>query len=239
MRVTYSTTMPRKIPLIVRPAELRYDQGEVLPCGAQYMRLESPAALRQHWSSVRDLRPYASCGTGASSPAMFLDKHEWIFAPTREALVAAVTRWDELGITPRWYDSWAEESEVHEHLELRRVERRKRMISQKRWSAPDEISFILRSQNADRISFHGFWRLANLPCGLTHFDWFSEQAKVPEERDLQPQLVTMLLQRLTFADWKLHCTQDDVVFFCGGEVDREILQWQRERDEGRDPERGA
>lgn len=231
--------MPRKLPIIVRPAELRYDQGEILPCGAQYMRFESPAALRQHWSSVRDLLPYASCGTGASNPAMFLGKHEWIFAPTREALVAAVTRWNELGITARWYDAWAEESEVHEHLERRRVERRKRMISQKRWSAPDEISFILRSQNAERIAFHGFWRLANLPCGLTHFDWFSEHAKAPEDCDLEIRRVTILLQRLTFADWKLHCTQDDVAFFCGGEVDREILQWQRERREGTDPHEGA
>ena len=80
-----------------------------------------------------------------------------------------------------------------------------------------------------------FWRLANLPCGLTHFDWFSEQTKVPEERDLEAEVVKTLLQRLTFEDWKRHSTQDDVAFFFGGEVDIEIAEWQRDRDEGRDP----
>lgn len=227
--------MPRKLPVIVRPADLRYDQGEVLPSGAQYMRLETLESLRLHWSNVRDSRPYAGCGTGASQPSMFLGQHEWIFAPSREALVSAVTRWDELEIAPRWYDTWAEESEIHEQIEHRRVARRKQRIAEKRWSASDEISFILRNQNANKIAFCGFWRLANLPCGLTHFDWFSEQTKAPEERDLETEVVKTLLQRLTFEDWKRHSTQDDVAFFFGGEVDIEIAEWQRDRDEGRDP----
>lgn len=231
--------MPRKLPLEVRPADLKYDHAEVLPGGAQYVRLESLAALRRHWAIVRDLRPYASCGTGASQPPMFLSSHEWIFAPTREALIAAVTRWDEFEITPRWCDAWSDESEIHEHLEHRRIERRQNKMLQKRWSASDEISFILRSQNADKISLKGFWRLANLPCGLTHFDWFSEQAKVPDDSGLSPEEVKILLQRLTFLDWKTHQTQDDVAFFCGGEVDIEIAEWQRDQDEGRPPYENA
>ena len=46
------------------------------------------------------------------------------------------------------------------------------------------------------------------------------------------------MQRLTFDDWKLHSTQDDVIFLCGIEVDADIADWQRERDEGRDPYEG-
>ena len=230
--------MPKTLPVIVRPAELRYDQGEFHPCGAQFVKLESLDALRLHWSSVREVRPFASCGTGAYDPPMFLGNHEWIFAPSKEALVSAVTRWDELGITPRWYDTWAEESEVHEQIELRRGARRAKRIAEKRWSAPDEMAFILRSQNADQISMRGFWRLANLPCRLTHFDWFSEHAKVPQDRELDIEVVNVLMQRLTFDDWKLHSTQDDVIFLCGIEVDADIADWQRERDEGRDPYEG-
>lgn len=230
--------MPKKLPINVRPAELRYDHGEVLSSGAQFVRLESLEALRLHWSTVRDFRPFASCGTGAYQPAMFLGQHEWIFAPSQESLVSAVTRWDEIGIAPRWYDTWAEESEVHEEIERRRVKRRTTRIAAQRWSATDELSFILRSQNADRIAFRGFWRLSNLPCGLSHFEWFSEQAKVPLDRDLDVQAVKVLMQQLTFEDWQRHCSQDDVAFFRGNEVDQDIAEWQRERDEGREPYEG-
>jgi hypothetical protein len=90
--------MPQKLPLIVRPAALRYDQGESLPGGAQFMKFDRVDELEAYWARSKGERPYACCGTGATEPALFLDSREWIFAPTREALVAAVTRWEEFGI---------------------------------------------------------------------------------------------------------------------------------------------
>lgn len=108
--------MPQKLPLIVRPAALRYDQGESLPGGAQFMKFDRVDELEAYWARSKGERPYACCGTGATEPALFLDSREWIFAPTREALVAAVTRWEEFGILPRWYDLLAEEWEAHDEI---------------------------------------------------------------------------------------------------------------------------
>ena len=133
--------MPQKLPLIVRPAALRYDQGESLPGGAQFVKFNQVDELAAYWARSKGERPYACCGTGATEPALFLDSREWIFAPTKEALVAAVTRWEEFGILPRWYDLLAEESEAHDEIEAKRSASRHRRVFNDQWSTADESAF--------------------------------------------------------------------------------------------------
>lgn len=225
--------MRPKLPIVARPADLRYDHGESLPGGAQFARLDTLEALRSHWEMTRAERPYACCGTGANSPAYFLRPKEWVFAPTVEALVAAVTRWDEFGIAPRWYDAWSDESEVHDDFAARRAARRSRRIAEGRWSGPDEIAYRLRSEKEAEVLMRGHWRLANLPCGLTHFDWLSEHAKAPSDPALNVEEVAATFRRLTYVDWKDHQTQDDVFFMFDTNVDDEIAHWEGERESGR------
>lgn len=225
--------MPTKLPVIARPADLRYDHGETLPGGAQFVRLDSVDALRDHWSEIRDERPYACCGTGADSPPLFLEPTEWIFAPTIDALVSAVTRWHEFGITPRWYDALSDESEVHDEIAQKRIDRRKRRIAEGRWSGADEIAFIARSEKEPATVLKGYWRIANLPCGLTHFDWFSEHARVPTNPELAVEVVSATMRHLTYEDWKRYQAQDGVAFLHSTEIDDDIAERQRERDKGR------
>lgn len=227
--------MPPRLPVIVRPSELRYDHGEVLSTGAHFMRMDTLDGLRQHWTDVRSTCPFVACGTGASHPPMFLERHEWVFAPTEIALIKAVTRWEELKISPRWYDSISEEVEIHEALEASRVARRGRLIKKKRWTESDEIAYSLRTQRAIDLTFKGYWRLTNLPCGLSHYDWFSEHARLPVDPSREHQAVEIELQQLTYQDWKKYRPLDDVQLFEGQEVDEDIEYWQRERDEGREP----
>jgi hypothetical protein len=220
--------MPQKLPLIVRPAALRYDQGESLPGGAQFMKFDRVDELETYWARSKGERPYACCGTGATEPALFLDSREWIFAPTREALVAAVTRWEEFGILPRWYDLLAEEWEAHDEIEAKRLASRHRRVANNQWSAADESAFVERSEKLATSASAGYWRITRLPCDLSHFDWFSEQANLPIDPNLGVEAATLAMKQVTFDDWKLHQTQDGVQFLVGGEVDDDIAYWRRE-----------
>ena len=220
--------MPQKLPIIVRPAALRYDQGESLPGGALFMKFNQFDELEAFWASSKGERPYACCGTGATKPALFLDSREWIFAPTKEALVAAVTRWEEFGILPRWYDLLAEEWEAHNEIETKRLANRHRRIMNGRWSTADESAFIERSEELSKNASAGYWRVTRLPCGLSHFDWFSELAILPKDPDLDVDAVSLVMKRVTFDDWKLHQTQDSVQFLVGDEVDEDIAYWRSE-----------
>ncbi len=217
--------MPQKLPLIVRPAALRYDQGESLPGGAQFVKFNQVDELAAYWARSKGERPYACCGTGATEPALFLDSREWIFAPTKEALVAAVTRWEEFGILPRWYDLLAEESEAHDEIEAKRSASRHRRVFNDQWSTADESAFVERTENLARSASAGYWRITRLPCDLSHFDWFSEQAILPIDPNLGSDAVSLVMKRVTFDDWKLHQTQDGVQFLVGGEVDDDIAYW--------------
>ena len=182
--------MPQKLPLIVRPASLSYDQGENLPGGAQFMKFNRVNELEAYWAMSKVERPYACCGTGSTEPALFLNYHEWIFAPTKEALVAAVTRWEEFGILPRWYDPFSEELEAQDEIEAKRLANRHRRIMNKQWSTADESAFKERSEKLAASASAGYWRITQLPCNLSHFDWFSEQANLPIDPNLDTEAVS-------------------------------------------------
>jgi hypothetical protein len=230
--------MATKVTVLAVPSELRYDHDEILPGGAQFCRLGTLEHLKSYWQHQRINMRYACVGTGYQDPARFLETHEWIFSPSKEALVAAVVRWQEFRIAARWYDMMSDESPIRHHLQSRRVVRRDIRMALNTWSARDEAAYIANSQQGRGRGRHGFWRLANLPCALTHFDWFSEYARFPDDPELPKEHVEALLQRTTFDDWKAHQTLSDVEMLDTVGIDETIAYWERERAEGRDPYEG-
>ena len=223
------------LPHIVRPAELQYDQWELLAGGAQFARLDTLDELRRAWAEMRGTKPYACCGTGAYNPAMFLRPHEWIFAPTKTSLISAITRWDEFGIFPSWYDSISLEQDAHDGIDASRFARRNLLIRQGRWGIADEAAFRVRTSKSDELILRGFWMLTKLPCGLSHYDWFSEQAAIPDDANLDRAAVDSAMRIITYDDWKKYCPVDDVMIFEGEEVAGEIEYWELELAAGRDP----
>lgn len=227
--------MPSKnLPRIVRPAELQYDQWEVLAGGAQFARLDTLEELKQAWTELRRGKPFVCCGTGACNPTMFLRPHEWIFAPTKESLISAITRWDEFGILPIWYDSISVEGDIHDEIEASRVARRNRLIRVGRWGVADEAAFMARTSKSDELVVRGFWMLSNLPCQLSHYDWFSEHAEIPDDANLDRSAVDAMMRIITYDDWKKFRPLDDVMILEGEEVGGEIEHWECERAAGRD-----
>lgn len=227
--------MATKITVLAMPSQLRYDHGEVLQGAAQFFRFDALDELKSYWAHARAAMRYACVGTGFMVPGRFLDPHDWIFSPSKEALVAAVVRWDEFKITARWYDSMSDELSTRPHLQRRRALRRDLRMALGTWTADDETAFAFDSRESLGLGRHGFWRLDNLPCGLTLFDWFSEHAKFPDDPEMPRDHVEAALQRVTFDDWKDHQHLNDVSMLDASGVDEDIAYWERERAEGRDP----
>jgi hypothetical protein len=227
--------MATKVTVLAVPRELRYDHEEILHGGAQFCRFDTLEHLKSYWQRERTTMRYACVGTAFIEPARFLDPHEWIFSPSKEALVAAVVRWDEFRIAPRWYDMMSDELSVGLHLQRRRISQRDLRIALGTWSPQDEAAHVFNSQRGRGRGRQGFWRLDNLPCSLTHFDWFSEHAQFPNDPQLPKERAEVLLQRSTFDDWKNHQTLNDVEMLDGSGVDQDIAYWERERAAGRDP----
>ena len=227
--------MATKIPRLVVPSDLRYDQAEVLDGGALFYRFDTLAELKAFWAHKRAELPFACLGTGFMHPARFLDRHEWIFSPSKQALVKAVVRWDEFGVAPRWYDLMSDERPVRIEFQRRRAARRDLGLALGTWSPQDETAYLSNVHPVRDAMRRGFWRLANLPCGLTHFDWFSEHARMPNNPNLPRDQVEVVLQRMSFEDWQAHQTLQDVDMLDAVGVDAEIAYWELERAEGRDP----
>lgn len=227
--------MATKVSVLALPSELRYDNGEILAGGAQFFRFDTLEHLKSYWASERAAMRYACVGTGFMVPARFLEPHEWIFSPSKEALVAAVARWNDFRIVPRWYDLMSDEMSVRHGLQRRRATHRILRMSLGTWAPQDEAAYASNSQQGRGLGRPGFWRLDNLPCGLTHFDWFSEHAHFPDDPELPRERVLVSLQRATFDDWKEQKQLNDVEMMDETGVDEDIAYWKRESTEGREP----
>ena len=227
--------MATKMPVLALPRELRYDHEEVLTGGAQFCRFDTLDQLKSYWARQSAAMRYACVGTGFTDPARFLEPHEWIFSPSKEALVAAVVRWEEFRIAPRWYDLMSDELPVRQAFRRSRDARRDLRMALGTWSRQDEAAYVANTKRGAPAGRGGFWRLANLPCGLTHFDWFSEHASFPDDPELPKAHIEPVLQRKTFDDWQAHQSLNDVQMLDASGVDEEIAFWECERAQGRDP----
>ena len=227
--------MATKITMLAVPSDLKYDHEEMLEGGAQFCRFDTLSELKKYWANQHGTMHYACVGTGSVDPARFLAHHEWIFSPTKKALISSVVRWDEFRITPRWYDAMSDERSVGLQFQKRRESRRNLQIALGKWSPQDESAYAANCGPGGRTTRKGFWRLDGLPCGLTHFDWFSEHAQMLINPDMPRAQVADLMLQLTYDDWEKHSTLGDVQVMNTIGMDAEIVYWQRERDEGRDP----
>lgn len=226
--------MATKVTVVAVPSELRYDHSEVLDGGAQFCRFDSLEELKLYWARERTAMCYACVGTGYMDPARFLEPHEWIFSRSKEALVAAVVRWGEFKIAPRWYDQMSDEPSIRHELQRRRAAQRDLRMALGTWTPQDEAAYVYNSQQGRGWGRRGFWRLDNLPCGLTHFDWFSEHVSFPDDPELPKKHVEVVLQQKTFDDWKAHRQMSDVQMLDASGVEEEICYWECERAEGRE-----
>lgn len=166
-------TMTRPTKSRPSPIDLRYAHGQELPNGAHFAVLKTPLALKRHWASIGHSMPFAAHGNCPGDRPRYLHPNEWIFAPTRPALVEAALRWTTIGIKPVWYDWRTQNPEEYAYFFRERERFRQHRILHGNWTPADEEGYLAQVRRKNPENFRGWWRLTNLPYNHTHETWFS------------------------------------------------------------------
>ncbi|MGO1073406.1 hypothetical protein [Lysobacter sp. CA199] len=197
---------------------------------AIFVRLPTLASLEECWAQQRAIRPYVANGMTCPEGQRFLNQYEWVFAPTKAALIEAMTRWDQVGICVRWYDWKGDANAIYSYEEHFRdyEERRERGIAEGTWTLQDEVDHVEYSPER----YTGEWVIDNLPDDMGE-DWFAFGHRSIIDQTLPTSVVTRLLQERTFDDWRRGDAYD-VMVRDAKSVGDEIEYWRGEKRAGED-----
>jgi hypothetical protein len=219
-----------KTPLL--PIDIPLPEREPLEGGAMFVVLRTLDELESFWQANRDRFKYAAEGILQRDPQKYLNECEWVFGPSKTAVVKAVFRWDQVGIKCEWYDWAGDDPKDHASWFSDRDVNRERKKSRNAWSEADEAAYQADYQKRSPETYRGWWILTNLPNNCSYHDWFRGW-DFPEITDphLSVETVVKILQEHNFDDWK----ESDVgeVRFCDQLcVDEVIAYWRDEQRAG-------
>lgn len=167
--------------------------------GAVFVRFATVEDLRAYWQANHHRFHFAACGVEPQADALprWLRHGEWVFAPTKWALIRAVTRWEAIGIACTWYD-WAGTKPGEWAAYFRNASScRADMLAEGTWTDEYEQDFQTRTPE----TYRGWWRLTNLPRGLVEHTWFDEYSKEIWDPSVPLTVVVRALQEETFDAW--------------------------------------
>ena len=181
------------------PVSVELPRGKSLWGDALFFRPESEREAAELLRKQLTERPFAATGTDENADLSFLRPGEWVFAPFKEALIAAVTRWDQIGIRTRWYEWSADpnakpsyEDFVRDHQEREVLFQNNRMTL---FEARDHVLYTPKT-------FTGYWLLENLPKGMSMMDWFGLRYRHFIKRDATVREAKCIMQEATFDHWR-------------------------------------
>jgi hypothetical protein len=225
-----TTKMPRPRPKLL-PIDISLPENQPLAGGAVFVRLPTLASLEEFWTQQQTLRPYAAKGVNCISGQRFLNECEWVFAPTKAALIAAVTRWEQIGISVRWYNWKGDSNAIYSYEEYFRdyEARRDHAMAEGTWTLQHEVDHLEYSPER----YTGEWIVENLPNETDMGDWFGLGYRSIIDRSLPIAEVTRLFKERTFDDWMDMDTYDIEVLDTAA-MDEEIEYWRNEKLVGED-----
>lgn len=210
----------------LKPHEIIYPENTPIFGGlATCVYLSTLGSLKYFWGKNRRRFPFAA-ERGGHNETLFLLPYEWIFAADPETLIKAVTRWDEIGISPSWYD-WDERDPGGRAEQIRHLERL-RESSGGKLSAKDEAEYALMKSG----EYNGWWELTNLPYGFSHYDWFCTGSdwEIRDKHFPADELKRHFI-RLTYEEWSARGSDMAFLHDANG-VDKCIADCELEKAQG-------
>ncbi|WP_394540120.1 hypothetical protein PRJ39_06075 [Lysobacter enzymogenes] len=181
------------------PVSVELPRGKSLWGDALFFRGKSECEEAELLRKQLDERPYAATGTGEEGDLTFLRPGEWVFAPFKEALIAAVTRWDQIGIKTRWYEWRADQSAVPSYDDfVRDHQEREALFQSNRMTLFEARDHVLYTP----ATLTGYWLLENLPNGMSMADWFGPKYRHFIKRDATVWEAKCIMQEATFDYWR-------------------------------------
>lgn len=211
------------------PIDIVLQENILLPNGTLFIKLPTLPSLEAFWEANCNRYTYAAEGNALTTGQAFLNEGEWVFGNSKAAVVETVCRWNEMGITAKFYD-WAKE-DPHEHkawFRDRDLYARELADANKEPEAP---SF---HTTCTPETYRGWWKLHNLPQGYSAGDWFgSWGADEITDWTLPISTANLMLREQTFDDWGSK-NGNEVDFYDSKEISEYVEYWRRERAAGYD-----
>ena len=175
--------------------DIAIPENILLPNGTLFVKLPTLDGLDKFWAENSSRFMYAATGDGFATN--FLNEYEWVFGNTKAAVVETFCRWDEMGITAKFYD-WAKE-DPRDHTE---------------WFTDRDLEAKIRSEDGKEPvppsfyttctpeTYRGWWKLHNLPAEFDVNSWSSDDYGFMEIHDwtLPVSTVVAMLQEQMFDD---------------------------------------
>ena len=80
------------------PIDIKIPENVVLENGSMFMRMKTLEELDAFWKENKDRFPFAARGMYHPDGSTFLSEYEWVFGPSKVAVVETTLRWKEIGI---------------------------------------------------------------------------------------------------------------------------------------------
>ena len=181
------------------PVSVELPRGKSLWGDALFFRPESEREESELLRKQLSERPFAATGTDEKSELTFLRPGEWVFAPFKEALIAAITRWDQIGIKTRWYNWRADKSAAPSYDDfVRDHAARQERFDNNRMTVFEALDHVTYTPD----TFTGYWLIENLPKGTSMLDWFGPRYRHCIKRDAKLREAKCIMQEATFDHWR-------------------------------------
>lgn len=215
------------------PVDIKLPEGEVLEGGTMFVILKTLDELEQFWQTNKHQFQFACEGKLWDEP-VFLNSYEWVFGPSKSAVVRTVMRWGQCDIACEFFE-WAKIAPA-EHISwfADRDADRQSYIESGCWSDADEKEYqadcILRTPD----SYRGWWQFKNLPPQYSPSEWFSPWCSHEELWDFNMPIaqVERVLQEQTFDDWKSVGGLEHIEFHDQSSIEEIIAYWRNEKNNG-------
>lgn len=212
------------------PIEYPLPLNETLSNGTTFVRLQTLDALRQFWDRHKNEANYQFAATGVAMTTghWFLDDCDWVFGPTKEAVINTLFRWEQLKIEAIFHDLRKNAPKELEFIRKDAESFRASQVEESKWSDEDEAEYL------DFVSgYVGDWDLTNLPGGNSIADLL-QPGKPIQDVNASPDWVIQNFQVQLFDDMAICGGGWDVETFIASGVEDYIKDWEEERASGGD-----
>lgn len=213
------------------PVTIELPEGELLPNGTMSISLMTLEALESFWEANKARFPYSCEGLDIGPNPMFMRPYQWVFGPSKAAVIETVLRLGRSRISVKFYN-WKEQAGAEwEGFFDFHNEARDRGIEEGNWSEKDEAQWAAKT----RESYHGWWRFDDVPNGMDVGNWFGAFSDAVELWDpkLPIETVTTQLCEDTFEEWAI---QDfwELGTHTPDSLEKDIAYWKAEKAAGED-----
>lgn len=212
------------------PIDYPITPNTMFPNGTVFVRLPTLDALRAFWEEHKgnELFQYAATGEPIEGGQWFLEEYEWVFGPTKEAVIDTIYRWEQLGIKAVFNDLRESSPEELEDFRADAKAHKADCLARGDWSPEQEMDF-LEFVNG----YVGDWDLKNLPGQMGVDEIIQGQGKI-QDRTASPSWVEKDYQRMIFDEFSINEGVWDIRTMPFPKVEDEIRYWETERLVGED-----